>query len=245
MPALAIDAIEARLLGVLIEKETTTPDAYPLTINSLQNGANQKSNRDPHTTLTSSEITAGIERLRRKSLISTSHTSGARVEKYKHIAGSTWQLSTQELAVLAELMLRGAQQPGELRGRASRMTKIETLPELDAVLDSLRTRGFVQRLEPLPGTRAARWDQIVAAAPGQEVAHSADEPGSAGPGRTSISEGALPIERPHVAATAGPAANSPATHSGAATPAPDLAARVMALESEVAELRRLLDDLTS
>lgn len=247
MPALAIDTIEARLLGVLIEKATTTPDAYPLSINGLQNGANQKSNRDPQTTLTLSEITAGIERLRRKSLISTTHTSGARVEKYKHMAGSTWELSAQELAVLGELMLRGAQQPGELRGRASRMTKIETLPELDALLDALRARGFVQRLDPLPGSRAARWDQIVGAAPGQEIARQADEAGSAGPGRTSVADGALPIERPQLAAAAATesAAMAPTTHAGSAAPTPDLAARVAALESEVAELRNLLDDLTS
>lgn len=239
MPALVLDATEARLLGVLIEKETTTPDAYPLSLTALQTGANQKSNRDPQTSLTTHDVEHAIERLRRKGLVSTSHAAGARVEKFKHLAGSTWELSAQELAVVAELMLRGAQQPGELRGRASRMTTIESLPELDALLDGLRQRGFVQRLDPLPGSRAARWDQIVAAPEGVEPAPSADATGSAGPNRTSVAEGALPIDR-----TAEPSAASPSTSAPARTD-DDLATRVESLEREVAELRQLLDDLTS
>lgn len=242
MPALAIDATEARLLGVLVEKETTTPDAYPLSLNALQNGANQKSNRDPQMTLSSHDVEKGITRLRTKGLVSASHASGARVEKYKHVANTTWELDARELAVLAELMLRGAQQPGELRTRASRMAKIESLPELDAILDTLRQRGFVQRLDPLPGSRAARWDQIVAAPEGQEVAASAADAGSAGPNRTSIAEGALPIERD--AATT-PVAAPHATDAAAAPTNTDHETRITALEREVAELRDLLDGLTS
>ena len=241
MPALVLDAVEARLLGVLVEKETTTPDAYPLSLNALQNGANQKSNRDPRTNLSSHEIEKGLARLRNKGLASASHAAGARVEKYKHTAGTTWELDARELAVLAELVLRGAQQPGELRTRASRMARIESLPELDAILDTLRQRGFVQRLDPLPGSRAARWDQIVAAAEGEEPAAQASDAGSAGPNRTSIAEGALPLERASEAAPAPEPAPAP-------TPAPDAndhEARIAALEREVAELRDLLDGLTS
>lgn len=239
MPALALDATEARLLGVLIEKETTTPDAYPLSLAALQTGANQKSNREPKTSFTLHDVEHAVERLRRKSLVSTSHAAGARVEKFKHLAGSTWELSAQELAIVAELMLRGAQQPGELRGRASRMTAIESLPELDALLDGLRQRGFVQRLEPLPGSRAARWDQVVAGPEGTgpeggAPAPRADADGSAGPNRTPVAEGALPIE------------DAAAEALSAAPPADDdVADRVEALEREVAELRRMLDELTS
>jgi len=241
MPALVLDAIEARLLGVLVEKETTTPDAYPLSLNALQNGANQKSNREPRMALSSHEIEKAIVRLRSKGLVSATHSSGARVEKYTHNARAAWELDARELAVLAELLLRGAQQPGELRTRASRMATIESLPELDAILDALRQRGFVQRLDPLPGSRAARWDQIVAAGEGEEVAASATDAGSAGPNRTSIAEGALPIERVSEPAPTPTAKPTP-------TPTPgsnDHEARITALEREVAELRDLLDGLTS
>src|SRR5688572_8955038 len=169
MPALELDATEARILGVLIEKEATTPDQYPLTLNALTVGCNQRSNRDPVLELSDSDVTSGIERLRRKSLVGAAHAAGSRVERYKHAAAATWQLTPSELAVLAELLLRGAQMPGELRGRADRMSKLETLEALQAVLEGLRQKGFVQRLEPLPGARAPQWDQIVAqrgAAPG-------------------------------------------------------------------------------
>lgn len=242
MPALALDAIEARLLGVLVEKETTTPDAYPLSLNALQNGANQKSNRDPQTNLSSHDIEKGLARLRTKGLASATHSAGARVEKYKHAAGTTWELDARELAVLAELMLRGAQQPGELRTRASRMAKIESLPELDAILDTLRQRGFVQRLDPLPGSRAARWDQIVAAPEGEEAAVQASDAGSAGPNRTSIADGALPIERPTETDVAADRTSAP---SPAPAPPSDHEARITELERQVAELRDLLDGLTS
>ncbi|NOT31013.1 MAG: DUF480 domain-containing protein, partial [Planctomycetes bacterium] len=135
MPALELDALEARILGVLIEKETTTPDQYPLSLNALSSGCNQKSNRDPVLELSDSEIVAGIERLRRKSLVGASHASGSRTERYKHAAGAVWQLTPGELAVIAELLLRGAQMPGELRSRADRMSRFETLEALAATLE--------------------------------------------------------------------------------------------------------------
>jgi len=243
MPALELDAIEARILGVLIEKERTTPDLYPLTLNALVQGCNQKSNRAPTMELTDSAVLAGIDRLRRKGLIGGQHSSGARVERYRHTAATAWSLTEGELAVMAELMLRGAQQPGELRGRADRMSRFETLEALGAVLEALRQKGFVQRLEPLPGARAPQWDQIVATAPGAAGA-------SAAPTRTPVSEGALPIERrapaPGSTATGGPVAAS-ATSAPAHTTAPtaatlaSLEARVAALEAEVKRLVALLE----
>jgi hypothetical protein len=227
MPALELDAIEARILGVLIEKETTTPEQYPLSLNALAAGCNQRSNRDPVLELGESEVAAGIERLRRKSLVGAAHASGSRVERYKHAAATVWQLSGAELAVLAELLLRGAQMPGELRGRADRMSRLETLDALAAVLEGLRQKGFVQRLEPLPGARAPQWDQIVAQ---RGPAARAAAPAS----RTPLAEGALPIARVPAAA---PAA-APGQPSA-------LEARVTALEAEVARLRGLLEALAS
>ena len=229
MPALELDATEARILGVLIEKETTTPDQYPLSLNALAAGCNQKSNRQPVLELSDSEIAAGIERLRRKSLVGAAHAAGSRVERYRHAAGTVWQLTPAELAVVAELLLRGAQMPGELRGRADRMCRIETLDVLQATLEGLRQKGFVQRLEPLPGARAPQWDQIIAQPAGGEARPTAA-------GRTSLAEGALPLARAaEAAAPVRTQAPAPAVPPGT------LEARVSALEAEVARLRRLVE----
>jgi len=225
MPALELDAIEARILGVLIEKETTTPDQYPLSLNALSAGCNQRSNRVPVLELAESEIAAGIERLRRKSLVGAAHASGARTERYKHAAGTVWQLSPGELAVMAELLLRGAQMPGELRGRADRMSRFETLEALGATLETLRAKGFVRRLEPLPGARAPQWEQIVAQ---QEIA----APITTTPTRTALAEGALPIPRNA----------EPPVPQRSAQPS-TLEARVAALEAEVARLSGLYASL--
>lgn len=229
MPALELDPIEARILGVLIEKETTTPEQYPLSLNALAAGCNQKSNRDPVLELSDSEVAAGIENLRRKSLVGAAHASGSRVERYKHAAGAVWQLTPGELAVMAELMLRGAQMPGELRSRADRMSRFETLEGLGATLESLRAKGFVRRLEPLPGARAPQWDQIVA-----ESASTGTAPAAVP--RTPISEGAHPIPR-------APEPIAP-QRTGQPSAAPSsLETRVAALEAEVTRLRGLYEAL--
>jgi len=256
MPALELDALEARILGVLIEKETTTPDQYPLTLNALVAGCNQRSNRDPVLELGDSEVAAGIERLRRKSMVGAAHASGSRVERYKHAAGTVWSLTPGELAVMAELLLRGAQMPGELRSRADRMSRFESLEALSATLEGLRAKGFVRRLEPLPGARAPQWEQIVAA---REVTSAA--PGA--PLRTPLAEGAMPIAREAAPVRPAPSASPPSSSSPssshaasslAPTPAPtpartppspgSLEARVAALESEVAHLRGLYESLS-
>src|SRR5262245_16957662 len=228
MPALELDAVEARILGVLIEKETTTPEQYPLSLNALAAGCNQKSNRDPVLELSDSDVSAGLERLRRKSLVGAAHASGARVERYKHAAGAVWNLAPGELAVMAELLLRGAQMPGELRGRADRMSRLETLEALQAVLEGLRQKGFVQRLEPLPGSRAPQWDQIVA----QRATGAGGAPAPA-PTRTPLADGALPIARGPASAPAAPPPHPVLSGS--------LEARVAALEAEVARLRGLVE----
>jgi len=231
MPALELDAIEARILGVLIEKETTTPEQYPLSLHALAAGCNQKSNRDPVLELSDSEVAAGIERLRRKSMVGSVHASGARVEKYRHDAGTVWQLAPGELAVMAELMLRGAQMPGELRSRADRMSRFETLEALAATLEGLRAKGFVRRLEPLPGARAPQWEQIVAQHGGAPAL-----PKTATATRTPLTEGAYPVQRgsePPV---------SPASGRSAAAPRA-LEERVAALEAEVARLSDLYESL--
>lgn len=245
MPALELDPIEARVLGVLIEKETTTPDQYPLTVKSLTAGCNQRSNRAPAMDLSESEVTAAIERLRRKSLVGASHAAGSRVQRYRHSAAEVWSLSRPELAVLAELMLRGAQQPGELRGRADRMSPIPELATLNELLETLRGKGFVHRLEPLPGSRAPQWDQIVA---GTSAGASAGAPAATSSAATGLPRPSPAPPAPSVSPLPG-ASPAPAAASAPAAPAPvatggGLETRVRVLEEEVARLKALYETLT-
>ena len=164
-PELLLDVREARALGVLIEKELSTPDQYPLTLNAATNGSNQKNNRDPVLELSEHEIDASLRKMIVKGLVGSVHPVGSRVEKFRHNAATLLAIEKPQLAVLAELLLRGPQQPGELRGRASRMAPIETLDEAET-----RVRALVERDEPLvraipaaPGSRAGRYRQLLTA----------------------------------------------------------------------------------
>ena len=156
-PDLLLDPHEARALGVLIEKQLTTPDQYPLTLNAATNGSNQKNNRDPVLELTESEVDAALRKMIVKGLVGLVHPLGSRVEKFMHNAQTILSIEKPQLAVLAELLLRGAQQPGELRGRASRMSPIESLGALAETLAPMLEAGLVVRLDPTPGSRAERY----------------------------------------------------------------------------------------
>jgi uncharacterized protein YceH (UPF0502 family) len=138
--------IERRILGFLVEKAKTTPDAYPLSINSIVTGANQKTNRDPLMNVTDMEIEDALPPLQQKGLVT--RITGSRVERWRHNCYEVWKVNKVELAVLAELLLRGAQTEGELRGRASRMEPIDDLETLRACLKPLAERGLVVYLGP-------------------------------------------------------------------------------------------------
>ena len=161
---LTLDPREARVLGVLVEKDLTTPESYPLTLNSLTLGCNQKSNRDPMLELLESEVYAALQSLIRKGLVGSVHPLGARVEKFRHNMQAIVKVETPAAAVLTELMLRGPQQPGELRTRVARMTPVDSLAALMEILQPLVTSGLVLRLEPTPGSRAERYVQTLAPA---------------------------------------------------------------------------------
>jgi uncharacterized protein len=154
---------ESRVLGVLIEKAQTTPAQYPLTLNGLVLGCNQKNNREPVTNLSEDAVLTALDGLRAKGLAREAMLSGSRVAKYRHVARETLAVSTEELVVLAELLMRGAQSVGELRGRASRMHPLESLDSVQVVLDGLagRTEPLVARVAPAPGTRAVRYAQLL------------------------------------------------------------------------------------
>lgn len=135
--------IERRILGVLVEKQKTskTADSYPLTLNALVTGCNQKSNRDPVLDLDEVEVEEGLTALQHKGLVE--RVTGGRAERFRHRLYDVWTRNGPELAVLAELLLRGPQTRGDLRGRAGRMDAIDTLEALDAILKLLAARGLI------------------------------------------------------------------------------------------------------
>ena len=155
-------AIEARVLGVLIEKSLTTPDQYPLTLNAATNGCNQKSNRDPVTSYLQAEVSVALQGLTQKHLAGRVLGSGSRVEKFRHTAHEGLGLDDARLAVMAELLMRGSQSPGELRARVHRMVPTPGLNDLLPLLETLRGQGFIERIPPGPGSRAEKYAQRLA-----------------------------------------------------------------------------------
>ncbi len=157
-----LTANEARVLGVLVEKAQTTPGQYPMSLNALVAGCNQKNNRDPVTNLLEEHVQDALDTLRQRNVVRQVELTGSRVAKYRHIARETLEVDTNQLVILAELLLRGPQTVGELRGRASRMHPLESIEIVENVLRSLmdRTEPMVERLAPLPGTRAERYQQL-------------------------------------------------------------------------------------
>jgi len=158
---IVLDEHEARVFGVLVEKALTTPESYPLSVNAATNGANQKNNRFPVLSLSEDQVAAALERLEQKYLARRVFPGASRVEKFVHLGKDGLGLEAAPLAVMAELLMRGPQTAGDLRGRASRMVEIPTLEALATILEPLCQEGFVERLDPLPGSRAERWVQLL------------------------------------------------------------------------------------
>jgi len=158
---LNLTALEARILGVLIEKEYTTPETYPLSMNGLIAACNQKSNRNPVMQLTEEEVARGLATLQYdKQLVATYSGVGSRVVKYTHRLVEMLGVDSPEAAVLCELLLRGPQTPGELRGRASRMATFHSPAEVKEVLDDLEARTpspYVVELPRAPGRKESRF----------------------------------------------------------------------------------------
>jgi uncharacterized protein YceH (UPF0502 family) len=143
-----LDMIERRVLGVLVEKAKTTPDAYPMSLNALVAGCNQKSNREPILNLSEADVEEGLTRCQKKGLVLRVISSSSRVERWRHILYETWHLDATDIAIVAELLLRGPQTEGELRGRAGRMAPIEDLDKLKTLLRGLTERNLVLYLTP-------------------------------------------------------------------------------------------------
>jgi len=212
-----LSAIDARIIGSLIEKQITTPDQYPLSLNALVNACNQKSNREPLMQLDEATVKFAVDSLARRHYVVEKSGFGSRVPKYQQVFCNTefgsLKFSPQETAIVCELLLRGPQTPGELRARVPRMAELPDPGVIEELLAGLANRpdgALVAQLPRESGRRDSRWAQLFE-------------------------------ELPEVT----PATDAPPPRSEAAPPRPtdDLAARVAALEAEVAALRAELASL--
>lgn len=158
-----LDPVEVRVLGVLIEKAFVTPDNYPLSVNAIVTGANQLTGRDPVMNLSESDVQDAIDRLMARKLVSRRDQAGARVSKYEHLVRLRHSLPPPEQAVLATLMLRGAQTVGEIRQRCERMHRFDDIAAVDKVLEHLGEKypPMVAALPRAPGTKETRYAHLL------------------------------------------------------------------------------------
>ncbi len=209
-----------RVLGALLEKALTTPDGYPLSLNALRTACNQKTARDPVTSLLDEEVQGGIGELKEHGLVLTRYASGSRVPKYAHLVDEKLDFSVAQQAVIGVLLLRGPQTVGEVNSRTGRMHDFAALGEVEDTLTSLAEHKFgtfVERLPRAPGQKEERWKHLLG-----PLAAAASSP------------------------TAGSApAADPAELESLRDEVERLRARNAELEAELTELRRQLDELTA
>jgi uncharacterized protein len=231
-----LSAPEIRVLGCLLEKQRTTPDAYPLSLNALRLACNQATNRDPVTEYDEAGIRDALHRLSRRRWARLSSGPGSRAPKYRHLLDEALGLPEDELAVLCVLMLRGPQTPGELKQRTERL---HPLADLSAVLDALERligRELAERLPRRPGQKEERYTHLLGDDEAQPGAPAAPVVPAPAPADADLDDAAAPAApSPAAAVPATPAVPSPvaAPRAAAATPDP----RVARLEDEVAALR--------
>jgi len=215
--------VEGRVLGCLLEKERTTPDNYPLTLNSVRLACNQASSRDPVVTYDEATVADALASLRQKQLIRIVHSPSNRAAKYRHVVDEVLELGREELAVLCLLLLRGPQTLGELRTRSERLAEFSSLTEVQAVLDRLAGRQppLVRMLDRQPGQKEARVAQLLA----EEVGGGASAEG--GESQSTDSPSAAPVSATGVDRVSA------------------LESDLDALRGEVSELRRAVEELCS
>lgn len=213
-----LNEVEVRVLGALVEKQLTTPEYYPLTLNALTNACNQKSNRDPVVSLNEPTVTQAIESLREKNLVYVFYGSTSRVPKYKHMMPEVLRLDPREVAILCVLMLRGPQTLGELKERAGRLAEFPSLTEVEETLNALAAKEsepLALKLPRQPGQKEARYVHLLA---GDVSADYAVEEASS--------------------------ENRSATNRASGGRLGAIETEVEALRAEVAELRQRLEDFT-
>ncbi len=222
---------EQRVLGCLIEKRWTTPDQYPLSLNALRLACNQSTAREPVTHYDEATVRDAAQRLARYGLARLASGHQSRTIKYRHLAEEGLALDREQLALLAVLLLRGPQTPGELKGRAERLAGFQSLADVERVLAQLIERGYVWRIDRRPGQKEDRFEQLL--------------------GDAGLTSGSAAPPAPAGSAAPPAPAGSAASPASSARPGPsawadgDLVARVAALEQEVQRIRAELDDLIS
>ena len=184
IPTLSL--LETRVLGVLVEKQHTVPDSYPLTLNALVSGCNQKTARDPVIEASEAEVQAVIDRL--KSLTMVVESSGGRVMRYAHNVGKALGLPPQSVALLAVLFLRGPQTAGELRINSERLHRFGDILSVEAFLNELAEKPFVRELPRQPGARETRWVHLLSGEPAIPAAGAPAPSGHAGSDAVGVSE---------------------------------------------------------
>jgi uncharacterized protein YceH (UPF0502 family) len=217
-----LTAAEVRVLGCLVEKQRTTPDTYPLTLNALRMACNQSTNRDPVVAYDETTIREAVTRLHRRRYARLSSGAGSRTSKYRHLLDETLTRAPDELAVLCVLMLRGAQTPGELKARCDRLHPFADLAAIHATLDRLAERDLVRQLPRRPGQKEERY------------AHRLSDDDAPEPAATSVSAPPASAPGPVVRAPGRPMPSAPEVAAVAQLP---LAERVARLEAEVTQLR--------
>jgi uncharacterized protein YceH (UPF0502 family) len=217
-----LDLLERRVLGVLVEKQKTSksPDAYPMSLNALTTGANQKSNRDPVLNLNEEQVEEALARCQKKGLVFK--ITGGRVERWRHNLYDAWRIDKVELAVLAELLLRGPQTEGELRSRAARMEPIDDLDVLRGVLRPMAERTLVVYLTPEERRGAVLTHGF----------HDADELR-----RLKAAQASAPVVLPPALPTTPSVASPPAVAVPRSSEIDDLRQRVAALEAALQATR--------
>jgi uncharacterized protein len=234
---------EQRVLGCLIEKRWTTPDQYPLSLNALRLACNQSTNRDPVTAYDEATVRQAADRLTRYGLARLASGHGSRATKYRHLAEEGLGLGREELAVLAVLLLRGPQTPGELKARSERMAAIGSLSDVERLLAALGDRGYARRLGRRPGQKEDRFEQLLG---GDGTPADSAEPGAAAASTapTAPTAATAPTGQTAPIPPRTPAPAPPPAHPAPVAPAPqpdgDLESRVRALEADVAALRKEL-----
>ena len=210
-----LNEVEVRVVGSLVEKQVTTPDYYPLTLNALVHACNQISNRDPVVQYDERQVAEAVDSLRLKNLVYIFYGAESRVPKYKHMMREVYQLSAPELAALCVLMLRGPQTVGEVRGRTGRLHEFADLREVEETLEGLAQRDepLVAKLPRQAGRKEARYAHLLSGQPAVEEE-----------------------------AEAQPASASPRSRSGEAERVARLEAEVERLSGELAEMRKQFEE---
>src|SRR5580658_6620950 len=220
--------IETRVLGALIEKDITTPDYYPLSLNALVNACNQKNNREPVMTLAEDEVRLALHGLEDDGLAGPARGTESRVTKYEHRVQEVFNFTRGEAAVLCVLLLRGPQTPGELRGRTERMHRFEELEDVTAVLQKLMQRepALAAALPRQPGTKEIRYAHLLSGPVGSHISEHRGDMGHPGIGHPGIGESHFSEQRGDVG-----------------HPASQGEERLRQLETDVARLREDVEQL--